>query len=79
MRHAKVFNIISVITFCLAVFFLFSKGLNYSIEFTGGVVFETSHEKSADLDKIRQAISSIGFLCIAHGMRWYYSVPCHAL
>ena len=36
MRHALVFNIISLITFILAVVFLISKGLHFSIEFTGG-------------------------------------------
>lgn len=61
MRYRKVFNIISIITFCLAVFFLITKGLNYSIEFTGGVVFETSHEKAADLDSIRDALEEIGY------------------
>lgn len=33
MRHALVFNIISLITFLLAVFFLVGKGLHYSVEF----------------------------------------------
>ena len=61
MRHAKVFNAISIITFCLAVFFLLHRGLNYSIEFTGGVTFETSHAQAADLDKIRSAIAAVGF------------------
>ncbi|HLS85888.1 MAG TPA: protein translocase subunit SecF, partial [Burkholderiales bacterium] len=36
MRYALVFNVISVVTFLLAVFFLATKGLNFSIEFTGG-------------------------------------------
>ena len=37
MRHAKIFNIISFLTFAAAVFFLSTKGLNLSVEFTGGV------------------------------------------
>ena len=40
MRHALVFNVISVITFLLAVFFLATRGLHLSIEFTGGTVLE---------------------------------------
>ena len=32
MRHALVFNVISLITFLLAVFFLVTKGLNFGVE-----------------------------------------------
>lgn len=60
-RHAKVFNVISITMFVLAVFFLCYKGLNYSIEFTGGVVFETSHDNAANLDDIRSALAESGF------------------
>ena len=38
MRHALTFNVISLITFLLAVFFLFSRGLHLSVEFTGGTL-----------------------------------------
>ncbi len=33
MRHALVFNVISVITFLLAVFFLATRGLNFGVDF----------------------------------------------
>jgi preprotein translocase subunit SecF len=42
MRHALVLNVISFITFALAVFFLATRGLHLSIEFTGGTVIEVS-------------------------------------
>ncbi len=61
MRHALVFNIISLVTFLLAVFFLASKGLNFSVEFTGGTLMEVSYQKSADVDRIRQALEKAGF------------------
>ena len=61
MRHAVVFNIISALTFAAAVFFLFSKGLHLSIEFTGGTVMEVSYSKPADLERIRQNIATLGF------------------
>ena len=60
MRHALVFNIISLITFLLAVFFLASKGLNFSVEFTGGTLMEVSYKESADVDRIRQAMDKAG-------------------
>jgi preprotein translocase subunit SecF len=60
MRHALVFNIISVITFLLAVFFLITKGLHFSIEFTGGTVMEVSYDKHADVDRIRATLEKAG-------------------
>ena len=61
MRHALVFNIISLITFILAVFFLATKGLHFSIEFTGGSVIEVAYEQSADLNRARAAVEGLGF------------------
>ncbi len=60
MRHALVFNIISVVTFALAVFFLVSRGLNYSIEFSGGVVIEAKYKDAANIDAIRKGLEGIG-------------------
>ncbi|HMS26809.1 MAG TPA: protein translocase subunit SecF [Burkholderiaceae bacterium] len=61
MRHALIFNAVSFITFVLAVFFLFSRGLHLSVEFTGGTVMEVSYAQAPDLEKIRSKISSLGF------------------
>ncbi len=60
MRHALVFNVISLITFLLAVFFLFSRGLHLSVEFTGGTLIEVSYQQTADLEKVRGALSKAG-------------------
>ena len=43
MKNALIFNVISLATFLLAVFFLFSRGLHLSVEFTGGTVMEVSY------------------------------------
>jgi len=61
MRHALAFNVVSLITFLLAVFFLALKGLNFSIEFTGGTVMEISFPEVADVDGIRKGLDSRGF------------------
>ena len=61
MRHALTFNVISLVTFLLAVFFLFTKGLHLSVEFTGGTLIEVKYEQSADLEKIRGALGKSGF------------------
>ena len=60
MKHAKVLNGISLATFILAVFFLFSRGLHLSVEFTGGTLMEVSYSQPADVEKIRTTISSLG-------------------
>lgn len=60
MRHALVFNIISLITFLAAVFFLTTRGLNYSIEFTGGVVVEASYSDPVNIEAVREALEKAG-------------------
>ncbi len=57
MRYALVFNVISLITFLTAVGFLAFRGLNLSIEFTGGTVMELAYRAPADLDAIRAVIA----------------------
>jgi preprotein translocase subunit SecF len=54
MRHALVFNVISLLTFLLAVFFLFSRGLHLSVEFTGGTLIEINYAQAANLEKVRE-------------------------
>jgi len=61
MRHALVFNIISLITFLLAVFFLATKGLSFSIEFTGGTLIEVGYQEGADVERVRQALDKAGY------------------
>ncbi len=61
MRHALVFNVISLVTFLLAVFFLATRGLHLSIEFTGGTLIEVGYSQAADLDKIRNKLEADGF------------------
>ena len=60
MRHALIFNVISLVTFLAAVFFLFHKGLNFSIEFTGGTVMEVGYKDEAKPEAIRTALNNIG-------------------
>jgi preprotein translocase subunit SecF len=60
MRHALVLNGISLLTFLAAVFFLFSKGLHLSVEFTGGTLMEVSYSQPADLERVRGSIAALG-------------------
>lgn len=61
MRHALVFNVISFVTFAAAVFFLVTRGLHFSIEFTGGTVIEVAYIQPADIEKTRHAVESLSF------------------
>jgi preprotein translocase subunit SecF len=61
MRHALVFNVISIITFLIAVISLSTKGLNLGVDFTGGTVMEVSYSQPAELDKIRETVARLGF------------------
>lgn len=59
MSYGKLTTTISLLTFILAVFFLVTKGLNYSVEFTGGTVLEVQYPRSADLDSIRRRLDQL--------------------
>nr|MDP2191110.1 protein translocase subunit SecF [Rhodoferax sp.] len=60
MRHALVFNLVSLITFLAAVFFLFSRGLHLSVEFTGGTLMEVGYSQPADLNGVRGTVAALG-------------------
>ena len=59
MRHALVFNIISLVTFLAAVFFLTTRGLHLSIEFTGGTVVEAGYAQTANVDRVRGTVQAL--------------------
>jgi len=61
MRYALVFNAISFLTFAAAVFFLVTRGLHFSIEFTGGTNIEVHYAQAADADKTRGTIAKLGY------------------
>ena len=61
MRHALAFNVVYFLTFAAAVFFIATRGLYLSIEFTGGTVMEVEYAQTADINKTRAAVESMGF------------------
>jgi len=61
MRNALVFNVISLITFLAAVFFLVSRGLHLSVEFTGGTVMEVNYSQPAEIENVRRAVAGLGY------------------
>jgi preprotein translocase subunit SecF len=61
MRNALIFNVISALTFVAAVFFLVTKGLHYSVEFTGGTTMELRYPHAADQEKVRRNLEKLGY------------------
>lgn len=61
MRHALKFNVVSTLTFLLAVFFIATRGLNLSVEFTGGTLIEVNYPEPPRIEEIRQKLSSEGY------------------
>ena len=61
MKHAVIFNVISLLTFVAAVIFIAVRGLHFSIEFTGGTVMEVSYPQAAPLAQVRKAVEDLGY------------------
>lgn len=61
MKHALVFNVVSFLTFAVAVFFLVTRGLHFSIEFTGGTIVEVAYPQAADVAKTRHTVEQMGY------------------
>jgi preprotein translocase subunit SecF len=61
MRYALIFNVISLLTFLVAVGALFTKGLNFGVDFTGGTVMEVHYQQAPDVNAIREKMAKVGF------------------
>ena len=61
MENALVFNVISLVTFLAAVFFLVTRGLHLSVEFTGGTVMEVAYSQPADIEQVRRSVAGLGY------------------
>ncbi len=61
MRHALKFNLLSTISFILAVAFLIMKGLNLSVEFTGGTLIEVGYNTVPNIEDVRSVLTREGF------------------
>lgn len=59
MSYGKLTTFISLATFIVSVFFLFQKGLNFSVEFTGGTVMEVEYSQGADVNRVRESLDGL--------------------
>lgn len=61
MRWRKVGLVLSTIINLAAIVSLFTQGLNYSIEFTGGTVVELAYQQTPDINDIRSKLEEGNF------------------
>ena len=59
MRYAVVLNVISALTFAAAVFFIATRGLHFSVEFTGGTLVEVAYPQTAELSRVRETVDAM--------------------
>ena len=59
MSYCKLTTFISLATFIAAVFFLVTKGLNFSVEFTGGTVMEVQYQQGVDVNQTREKLNTL--------------------
>lgn len=61
MGKRRITYVISAILMIASFALLATRGLNFGIDFTGGVVVEVSYPDTADVDRARQALDEAGF------------------
>lgn len=58
MRYSVVLNVISLVSFIVAVFWIFWHGLAFSIEFTGGTQVVVQYPQAVQVESVREQIKS---------------------
>lgn len=61
MAKRKIALAFSVLLMLASIFSLVTKGLNFGLDFTGGTLIEVGYQQSADLNKIRNRLTTAGF------------------
>lgn len=61
MRFKTPAILFSLVLVLGSLFSIFTKGINFGLDFTGGIVVEAGFEQQADLPKIRTALAEGGF------------------
>ena len=59
MHYRHVLNLISLVSFIVAVFWIFMHGLAFSIEFTGGTQMEVRYPSAANTEQVRQDLKAV--------------------
>ena len=59
MHYRHVLNLTSLVSFIVAVFWIFTHGLAFSIEFTGGTQMEVRYPSAANTEQVRQDLKAV--------------------
>ena len=59
MRYRHILNGISLVSFLVAVYWLFAHGLAFSIEFTGGTQLEVNYPEAVNTEQIRTDLAQV--------------------
>ena len=59
MNYRKISVVISFAIFFFSVLFLFTRGLNLGVDFTGGTIMEVSYPQVANIESIRSTLDEI--------------------
>ncbi|GHA23437.1 protein translocase subunit SecF [Oceanisphaera arctica] len=60
MHYSKAATVVSLALIALCFFSLFTKGLNWGLDFTGGTVVEAAFEQAVELDEVRNNLEQVG-------------------
>ncbi|MFM2397625.1 MAG: hypothetical protein RLZZ144_875 [Pseudomonadota bacterium] len=60
MSYGHYTTSISLVTFIIAVFFIFARGLNFGVDFTGGTVIEIHYAQPANIEQVREQLGTVG-------------------
>ena len=59
MKYKFVLNMISLVSFIVAVYWIFAHGLAFSIEFTGGTQMEVRYPSAVNTEQVRTELKSV--------------------
>ncbi|MFA6037614.1 MAG: protein translocase subunit SecF [Legionellales bacterium] len=61
LKYRKLTALVSVVLILGSVFFLVTRGLNFSLDFTGGTVVEVAYPESVQVSLVRDTLAQAGF------------------